>query len=473
MNKSAFTKVHRFKNVPRLCMLLVMSCVLVLGGVSLLAPIPALATCGINLIPDATEGQHYSTLMLSTSTGGGYTCKVMAFDYVYTPPLPFPFSFDTVTAKFSCDPPIGSAGQYTICFQCQEYDQNGTCYPTLGGCDGLCWPAGNTQCQKCVTLTVLPATTGSCTLSLAVTDMPQGQENHSYIGSLYATGGTTMYTFTASGLPAGLQMAPHTGFIVGTPPQGSAGTYPVQVTVTEAGGGCTPASISFLINIAGAPPIPPTPPATTFNYTVGIGSGPTSNAVSVTVNGSDAASLLSGETKTMQGTKGNNYNVNVPSTIQGNSSTRYVIKGSPAKTVNYDNPSAIFDYAAEYYVEFKTDPKNVAQLQGSNWYAGGTQISSAAPESVKSEGENLEYVFTKWDLPDGGTSLSKDLAVTVNGPGSYVARYSSNPIAGKTQSSNLMWIIILVAVVVAAGIAIGILASRREKQSAKTRPRSR
>jgi hypothetical protein len=187
------------------------------------------------------------------------------------------------------------------------------------------------------------------------------------------------------------------------------------------------------------------------------------------VNGSDAASLLSGETKTIQGTKGNNYNVNVPSTIEGNSGTRYVIKGSTAKTVNYENPSAIFDYAAEYYVEFKTDPKNVAQLQGSNWYAGGTQISSVAPESVKSESENLEYVFVHWNLPDGGTSLSKDLAVTVNNAGSYIAVYNSHPIAVAKTNSIPWWIIILVIVVVAAGIVIAILARRPVSQSAKKR----
>lgn len=119
-------------------------------------------------------------------------------------------------------------------------------------------------------------------------------------------------------------------------------------------------------------------------------------------------------------------------------------------------------------MEFKTDPINVAQLPGSNWYAGGTQISSAAPESVKSESQNLEYAFTQWNLPNGGTSLSKDLALTVNNAGSYIAVYNSRPIATNMQGNTLLWIIILVIVVVAAGIAIGILA-HRGSQTAKKR----
>lgn len=381
MDTSAFTKVHRFKNVRRLCVFLVMSCVLVLGGVSLLAPIPAQATCGINLFPPATEGQSYSVLVTSTSTGAGFTCTVVAFDTVYSDPLPFPWSFDPNTAMFRCNPPIGSAGQYTLCFQCQEYDQNTQCYPS-GGCGGPCWPAGNTQCQKCTTLTILSATTG---------------------------------------------------------------TIPPVIIYT--------------------PSPTPTPTVTTFNYTIGIESGLTSSTAPVAVNGTNVANLAGGENRNFEGTKGNNYTVSVPNTIEGNSGTRFVIQGTAVKTVNLENPNASFNYTAEYYVEFKTNPINVAQLPGSNWYPKGTQVNSSAPELVKSEGENKEYTFAQWNLAGGGTSLSRDLALTVNNSGSYIAAYNSRPIATSTQGNTLLWIIILVIVVVAAGIAIAILARRRGSKS--------
>jgi hypothetical protein len=365
-----------FKKMSRLCLFIMTACVLVWGGTAFLAPVPVHATCGINLFPPATEGQNYSTLVTSTSTGAGFTCKVVAFDVVYTnPPLPFPWTFDPGTAMFRCSPPIGSAGQYTICFQCQEYDASASCYPC---CGGQCYPSGCIQCQKCTTLTVNPA------------------------------------------------------------------YYPPTPTPTPT----------------------PTPAPTTFDYSVGIASGLTSGTAQVSVNGSVAATLAGGETKTIEGTKGENYNVNVPSTIQGGQGIRFQVKGSPAKTVNYQNPSAVFDYTAEYYVEFKTSPANVAQIAGTNWYAAGTPVSSTTPALVRSESDKQEYNFAQWTLPGGGTSLSKDIAFTVNGPGTYTAVYNSSPIAG--SPSNLWWIIILIIVILAAGIAIGLLAMSRKKQAEET-----
>jgi hypothetical protein len=188
----------------------------------------------------------------------------------------------------------------------------------------------------------------------------------------------------------------------------------------------------------------------------------------VAVNGTNVANLAGGENRNLEGRKGNNYTVSVPNTIEGNSGSRFVIQGTAVKTVNYENPNASFDYAAEYYVEFKTDPINVAQLPGSNWYPKGTQVTSTAPELVKSEGENKEYAFVQWNLAGGGTSLSKDLALTVNNAGSYIAVYNSHPIAVVETKTDytLMWIIILVVLLVVAGIAIAILA-RRGSQSAK------
>jgi hypothetical protein len=74
---------------------------------------------------------------------------------------------------------------------------------------------------------------------------------------LQATGGTTPYTWSASGLPAGLTLAASTGRITGSPT--TAGTSNVTVTVTDSanktasaqftwtvtsgGGGCTPAQV--------------------------------------------------------------------------------------------------------------------------------------------------------------------------------------------------------------------------------------
>jgi hypothetical protein len=342
-------------------------------------PTPALATCGINLFPDAQEGQNYSTLVTSTSTGPGYTCKVMALESV-NPPMTFPYSYNAGTAMFYCSPPIGSAGTYTICFHTQEYDQNGTCYPA-GGCGGPCWPAGHTQCGKCTTLTINSAT------------------------------GTGTGTGT---------------IIIVTPPT-------------------------------------PTATSTKFDYTVSIvGQEITSGIVPVTVDGDVVAHMAGGQSESIQGSKGTKYNVSVPSTVDGNSGTRFVLKDTPVKTVSYDNPTAVFSYTTEYYVEFKTDPIDVAQLSGSNWYPGGTSVTSTAPETVNVASGLMKYDFVQWKLQGGGSSLSRDLALTVNSPGTYLAVYNTTPVVvEKPQDNTLMWILILVVVVIIAVLVITIVALRK------------
>jgi hypothetical protein len=204
---------------------------MVLGGMAL-SSVPVQA---VDVVPFPSEffltaGQHWSYQFSHNNPG----CSSGQYQWLTMGNIPP--SWVTIglnTGLVEADPPPGSAGQsFSFVIFASEMCGGNLVYSPVYG----------------VMLTVQ-----SCALSIVATNIPQGQENHSYIGSLYATGGTQMYTFTASGLPAGLQMAPHTGFIVGTPPQGSAGTYNVQVTVTEAGGGCTPASVSFLINIGYAP----------------------------------------------------------------------------------------------------------------------------------------------------------------------------------------------------------------------------
>ncbi len=83
--------------------------------------------------------------------------------------------------------------------------------------------------------------------------LPVGAQGISYSAILIATGGTGNYTWSASGLPAGLSIAPATGVISGTP--STAGIQSVAVTVTDS---ATPAvstskTLSLTIAAGGAP----------------------------------------------------------------------------------------------------------------------------------------------------------------------------------------------------------------------------
>jgi hypothetical protein len=64
-----------------------------------------------------------------------------------------------------------------------------------------------------------------------------------YVGTLAATGGQGPYTWSASGLPAGLSLSG--GSITGTPT--TVGSYPAQVTVTDANGNAKSTSLTFRV----------------------------------------------------------------------------------------------------------------------------------------------------------------------------------------------------------------------------------
>ena len=65
-----------------------------------------------------------------------------------------------------------------------------------------------------------------------------------YVGTLSATGGQGPYTWSASGLPAGLSVGSG-GSITGTPM--TVGSYPAQVTVTDANGNAKATSVTFRV----------------------------------------------------------------------------------------------------------------------------------------------------------------------------------------------------------------------------------
>jgi hypothetical protein len=75
-----------------------------------------------------------------------------------------------------------------------------------------------------------PVTIGGVTIT--TTSLPAAVLGSPYSATLSATGGTTPYTWSATGLPPGLSLNAATGTIAGTP--AARGTYPVTVTVRTA-----------------------------------------------------------------------------------------------------------------------------------------------------------------------------------------------------------------------------------------------
>ncbi|MGX7681736.1 lamin tail domain-containing protein [Jatrophihabitans sp. DSM 45814] len=69
-----------------------------------------------------------------------------------------------------------------------------------------------------------------------------------------AHGGTSPYTYSATGLPAGVTLDPSTGVISGTP-TGAVGRYAVHVTATDSGVGDAQASVSLAFTFIELPPL--------------------------------------------------------------------------------------------------------------------------------------------------------------------------------------------------------------------------
>jgi putative Ig domain-containing protein len=70
-------------------------------------------------------------------------------------------------------------------------------------------------------------------LSISTTSLANGTTGGAYTSSISATGGTTPYTFSATGLPAGLSIGSANGSISGTPSQSSVGTSVVSFSVSD------------------------------------------------------------------------------------------------------------------------------------------------------------------------------------------------------------------------------------------------
>lgn len=86
--------------------------------------------------------------------------------------------------------------------------------------------------------------------SLAVQEQaPQGTVGTTYSTVLTVTGGTSPYSFSGTGLPAGLTLSPTAGSITGVP--STSGTFPVSVTVKDSASNQTQSNFSIIIAKSG------------------------------------------------------------------------------------------------------------------------------------------------------------------------------------------------------------------------------
>jgi hypothetical protein len=176
---------------------------------------------GVN-IPDATTtvtvtGSGGVLSIVTASIAGGvagvpYSSAINASGGL----APYSWSASGLPAGLTIDPSLGAisgnpAAAGTSFVNVTVTDSSSPTHQTL---------------TKQFTLTIGPA------VSITTGALPSGQTGNAYSLTMAATGGTAPYTWSASGLPAGLSVNSSTGLISGIPQAGGSAT--VNITVTDA-----------------------------------------------------------------------------------------------------------------------------------------------------------------------------------------------------------------------------------------------
>jgi putative Ig domain-containing protein len=212
----------------------------------------------------ATIGQAYAGATINTSGGTiplTYTVVSGAL------PVGLGLNSNNNQGNISGTPGKQSTGPYT--FTIQVKDSNN--------------PARIATQQYTITLSnpAVPSVqcpTGNATPCV----LPAGTAGVSYNATFTATGGSP-FTWTATGLPSGLNLNPVTGILSGIPSQ--VGTIPFTVNVTDVVGQISP-SLQCTITIAAATPaLAITPPGALPSGTVNVAYGPNGVGVELTATG--------------------------------------------------------------------------------------------------------------------------------------------------------------------------------------------
>jgi hypothetical protein len=111
-------------------------------------------------------------------------------------------------------------------------------------------------------------------LSITTTSLPVGTASQNYSANITATGGVQPYTFSAQGLPGGLNLNPQTGAISGL--TSNSGSFPVTFLVVDSQGNRAAANLTLSIV---SPAVRISPFATLPDGTVGVGYSGTVGAV--------------------------------------------------------------------------------------------------------------------------------------------------------------------------------------------------
>ncbi|MGO9674158.1 MAG: Ig domain-containing protein [Methylocella sp.] len=153
-----------------------------------------------------------------------YTMNTLAF----IPGSDVPGAVGLVTGAYDYDQAT-ETNYYASCSGVPGCTLAGNGQPYAGNYSGIINPSHTTAANW--TLNVNPTQPPVSTPLTIAGALPDGVVNTSYSASLTATGGAVPYSWTATGLPAGLTIDSHTGAVRGTPIK--VGSFGTTITVKD------------------------------------------------------------------------------------------------------------------------------------------------------------------------------------------------------------------------------------------------
>jgi hypothetical protein len=261
-----------------------------------------------------------------------------------------------------------------------------------------------------ITIAATPITFTTLTLLTA-------KEGVSYLAYIIVAGGTSPYTFslTSGTLPSGITLDATNGIILGTPANGSAGTYTFTITVTDNSTSHLTNQHSYSLVVE----------AGYFESVIRVSVSLSAGETNVYADGILAGTLEGGETLTRSFDVDDEPVITVDSTVLSpNRSDIRFIADDDEIVVDEDNPDATFSYTTEYYIDLKTDPSQITTLTGAGWFEVDDFIEATAPVLIE-ESTDTQYRFDYWLLPDGDEDVNEDLNWKVTAPGKATATYET------------------------------------------------